>query len=332
VGRAVELVCRVDLPEDEIERRLDAVETRLADEVPHVLEEAEGLAEGAGISRRDALVLSVASDLHGRLPGWCSVGALPGESGLLLGKNLDTNEEMGSVQVVERLAPEGALEYVHVTTAGAMWTDGGVNEAGLALVNASLDASSPNPGGLPDGILAREVLASCGDVPAAVALLERHGTMTLGENVLVGDGEGRAVVVEKLPGAQAVREAETIVACNHVLAARLSALMARGDPIRANSERRFGRLGELVGGRERWSVEDVAELLCDHGGVCQHGADGLWTVAAIVAEPRTRRLWVADGPPCLAPLVEIETELGRGGDERSWLAAASGEEEARDGS
>jgi predicted choloylglycine hydrolase len=306
VGRTVELVCRFELSREELARRLAPVERRLRERLPRVLEEAEGLAEGAGIDRRDALVLSVASDLHGRLPGWCSLGAVPGGAGVLVGKNLDTSPEMADVQVVERLVPEGGLAYVHVTAAGAMWTDGGVNEAGLALVNSSLAAAEPDPEGLPDGIVARELLARCETVAAAVELAERHGFMTLGENILVADAAGDAAVIEKLPGAQSVRRGEALVACNHPLAARLDRLMSASDAIRQNSEGRLAHLDGAAHSRSRWTVEDLASVLRDHeGGVCQHGADGLWTVASLIASPSERRLWAAGGPPCKTEFGEI---------------------------
>ena len=311
VAESVELVCRLELPEDEVVARLAAIERRLAETFPNVVEEAAGLAEGARVSRRDALVLSVASDLHGKLPGWCSLGAVPGGDGVLVGKNLDTHEGMAPVQVVERLAREEALEFVHLTAAGAMWTDGGVNEAGLVLVNSSLDAAAPDPDGVPDGILAREILARCADVPAAIELASRFSMMTLGENILVADAAGRAALIEKLPGGQAIREAGTIVACNHPLASRLEVLMSRSDAIRENSERRLARLAEASADRAEWTVDDLGAALADHaGGICQHGADGLWTIASIVLAPRERRMWVAAGPPCRAAYEEVTSTVG----------------------
>jgi isopenicillin-N N-acyltransferase-like protein len=310
VVESVELVCRLDLPEHELSERLAAVERRLAETFPNVLEEADGLAEGSGISLRDALVLSVASDLHGKLPGWCSLGAVASGDGVLVGKNLDTHEGMAPVQVIERLAWDGALQFTHVTAAGAMWTDGGVNEAGLALVNSSLDAPAPDPNGVPDGILAREILARCPDVPSAIELASRHSMMTLGENILVADAGGRAALIEKLPGSQAIRDGDTIVACNHPVAAGLDRLMASPDPIRANSERRLARLEKTAGRDTEWTVKRLGAVLADHvGGVCQHGADGLWTIASIVIAPRSRRMWVATGPPCSSAHQEITSTV-----------------------
>lgn len=313
VARAVELVCRIELAPNELRRRLRTIERRLDATFPNALAEAEGLAEGAVISRQDALALSVASDLHGKLPGWCSLGAVPGADGLLVGKNLDTHEELAPVQVLERLEPEDGYAFVHVTTAGAMWTDGGLNAAGLALVNSSLAASSADPSGVPDGVLAREALARCADVPAAIELVSAYEVMTLGENIIVADSAGRAALIEKLPGAQNVRSGDSLVACNHPLAEPLAALMSATDPIRGNSERRLARLNTATGLRATWARDDLESMLADHeGGVCQHGDEDLWTIASIVLAPTARRMWLADGPPCETAYEEITAALGPG--------------------
>jgi isopenicillin-N N-acyltransferase-like protein len=243
-----------------------------------------------------------------------------------VGKNLDTNAKLAAVQVLERIAPDEGFAYLHLTTAGAMWTDGGVNDAGLALVNASVAPASGDPDGVPDGILAREILRSCRDVSEAIAFAARYSPMTLGENVVVADDDGRSAVIEKLPARQAVREGATaIVACNHVATAGLAGLLSRTDSIRANSERRLAHLEDAVARRLEWSVADVTAILGDHeGGICQHGADGLTTVASLVASPRGRRMWVAGGPPCEAGYEEAALDAGPGGRAaKDWRATAA---------
>lgn len=312
VRAAVALVCRFELPSKQVDLSLRRIEELLGSTFPHVLEEASGLAVGASISERDALALSVASDVHGRLPGWCSLVAVPSDEGVLAGKNLDTTNEMGALQLIEVLAPDRRHRFTHVTAAGAMWTDGGVNEAGLALVNASLAAAAPVASGVPDGILAREVLAGCGSVEAAIDFLAGHELLSLGENILLADRGGRIALVEKLPGGQVVHEGPRAVACNHVRAESLADLMLVPDPIRENSERRLARLIELTAERRNWSLADVQNLLASHeGGVCQHGDAGLWTVAGLVLAPRERRMWVNEGPPCHAAWDEAQAGIGR---------------------
>jgi isopenicillin-N N-acyltransferase-like protein len=308
VRNAVDLICRFELPAGQVGAQLRAVERRLAETFPEALEEARGVADGAGIAVDDALALSVCSDLSGKLPAWCSLLAVPGPDGTLVGKNLDTTPEMAALQVVERLEPAGRLAYVHVTTAGAMWTDGGVNAAGLALVNASLAADLADPQGVPDGILARELLARCTTVADAVALAGRFSMRTLGENMLVADAGGRTAVIEKLPGAQAVREGKAVAACNHVLSRELAEGMAAEDPVAENSRRRYALLDRAVEAARTWRRQDVHALLSDpEGGVFQKGDSGLHTIASLVLAPAERLAWI--GPSGTAPAeVSVQSE------------------------
>jgi isopenicillin-N N-acyltransferase-like protein len=323
VRDAVDLICRFELPAEQVGAQLRAVERRLAETFPETLEEARGVADGAGIAVDDALALSVCSDLSGKLPAWCSLVAVPSRDGTLVGKNLDTAPEMASLQVVERLEPAGRLAFVHVTTAGAMWTDGGVNAAGLALVNASLAADRADPQGVPDGILARELLARCTTVADAVELADRFSVRTLGENMLVADAGGATAVIEKLPGAQAVRANPAVAACNHVLSRELESGMAAEDPVAENSRRRYALLNRAVEKARVWRRQDLYTLLSEPGsGVYQQGDSGLHTIASLVLAPAERLAWI--GPSGTAPAeISVQGE-GNGPD-------AGRREEVQDG-
>lgn len=299
VQQAVDVICRVEIDVDELSVRLAAVERQIAEVFPHVLSEADGLADGAGISRRDALLLSVVSDVTGRLPSMCSLAGVQGQRGMLLAKNLDTGLGMQPLQTVQRLSPSNGLRFIHLVTAGGLWTDGGVNEAGLALVNASLRAATTDVDGIPDGVLAREVLRTCHDVNEAVAFVERHYVRSFGENIVVADARGRTALISKLPGGNEVAICNSVIACNHVTGPGLDDLMASDDPLRDNSELRLVRLRELVANPRVWATDDLAHLLSDHqGGICQHGTDDLWSVAGIIIEANTRTIWVSPGLPC----------------------------------
>jgi predicted choloylglycine hydrolase len=325
VGRAVELICRFELDDHERKRRLADIERLLTESFPNVLEEAEGLAAGAGISRRDALELSVCSDLSGKLPAWCSLLAVPGPAGLLVGKNLDTTLEMAPLQVLERIEPATGLGYIHVTTAGAMWTDGGVNDAGLALVNASVAAGRVDERGLPDGVLVRELLARCADVGEAIELASAHEVRTLGENVVVGDASGQVAVIEKLPGAQAVHRGHSAAACNHVRSPELEPAIDAEDSIRENSVRRLERLEEARATGEAWTVERLgAVIAAREGGVYQDGSGGIQTIASVILAPGERRLWLDDSGSGDAVFYEVTKETNGG-----WARADQGQEEQK---
>lgn len=289
VRAAVAAICRFDMPPEVVEERLGSVVKTIGARFPEALEEAAGIADGAAILAKDILLLSFAPEIDGRLPGYCSLMAVDGPEGPLLGKNLDTPAELGAVQVVQLLCPRGRIPFVHITTAGAMWTDGGVNEEGLALVNASLASSRQDPAGVPDGYLAREILARCRSVADAKEFLGRHSARSAGENLLLADAGGNVAVAEIIPGRHSVADVRTpAVACNRALDARIAVLQPADDPIRENSDRRQSALGAIAGGRAAWTAEAVFAAL-SHQDVRLAGADGLWTVASMAISPAQRR-------------------------------------------
>jgi isopenicillin-N N-acyltransferase-like protein len=301
IRRATRLVYQSRGFDESLSERLHAIEQRLADAIPRVLDEVRGVAAGAGIEYEDALMLSVGSEIGGVLPGYCSLIGCPNKGGVVLSKNLDAPRALGPLQIVERIELRGGLRFLHVTTAGAIWSDGGINEAGLGLVNASLVPRNGDPNGLPDGILAREILLRCEDVKAAVALSEAYPFGIFGENLIIGDTTGRVVLIEKLPRArQYVHEGGVQIATNHTVSAALSDRISTIASLRQNSETRRHHLSSEFSRAGAVTVTRLREVLAGHTGrVCQHGADGLWTIASLIASPADGRLRVALGPPCV---------------------------------
>lgn len=291
IPTTLRLTCGFDLGEATCAARLDDVRRRLEARMPRIVEEADGLAAGAGISADEALALSVSIDLCNRLPGYCSLVALAAGDGVLLAKNQDTLPEMAPLQVVERIRPDQGLAYLNFTLAGAMWTDGGVNTAGLALVCGSLTPARTNPEGQPDGIVIRELLRVCATVEEATEFLRANPPMSLGENILVADAAGAARRIESMPHGFASTGGVPLVACNHPADPRLVTQMAPDDPISANSHAREGRLSSGVSsGPESDPVAQARSLLRS---VFQNGDANLWTVANVLVRPETRTLGAA---------------------------------------
>jgi predicted choloylglycine hydrolase len=278
VATAVELLVG-NASSRELASATEEIRLVLETAMPSVLQEIAGMSAATGASETQLLALSAVADLSGRLPGWCSLASREGGDGWRqLGKNLDTNESLAAVQVLERIQPHAGHAFVHLTTAGSCWTEGGVNEGGLALVNASIAASATNRAGLPDGIVARAVLERCRTLAEAVQFLSEHPFRTFGENILVAADDGVAII-EKLPVGQAVRLGAHL-ATNHPCDAELRAWSAVDDPLLENSRRRLQRLIAL----SPTPIDaDIAGLLASPG-VLQDGRDGLVTIATLVVD------------------------------------------------
>jgi len=290
VQAAIAIICVFEAKAAEIDERLDQVVGHLDKIFPEAVQEARGLADGARVALKDALLLSFAPEIDGRLPGFCSLLAVPGENGPLLGKNLDTPAALEPLQVVQHLSPAGGIPFVHITTAGAMWSDGGVNGDGFALVNASLASARKEKTGIPDGYLVREALARCSTTDEAVSFLTKHSFRSAGENLILADASGNVAVLEIVPGRHAVaRNARPpVVACNHALDPTVAADQAPNDPIRENSKGRRSALQRITTAGT-WNEDAVFAALSDRH-VMLSGADDLWTVASIAICPAKRRL------------------------------------------
>jgi hypothetical protein len=295
VHAAVDAVCRFDADPAAVRARLGELVAVLAAAHPEALEEARGVADGAGVEVDEALLLSFCTEIDGALPGFCSLLAAAGPDGPLLGKNLDAPAALGPLQIVQHVAPDDGLPYTHLTTAGALWTDGGVNAAGLALVNASLAARGRVAHGVPDGYRVRQTLAACGTVDEAVAHLTSAPVRSAGENVLLADADGRTALVQVVPGrhAAAVDLDLPAVACNRAHDPGVGAEQPDDDPVRDNSDRRESALRARAAGAAAWHHADVFDALADPG-VRLEGADGLWTLATLAIDPADRRLEISD--------------------------------------
>jgi len=111
------------------------------------------------------------------------------------------------------------------------------------------------------------------------------------------------VVVEKAPDACGVRypdERGVLFTANQFCTVALCGTDDNDADFTLNSRNRFENLQRLTSGGEQ-SVERLKTILSDHhepGGICQHGAQTLWTTVAYVAVPRTRTLHFSYGRPC----------------------------------
>jgi hypothetical protein len=283
VRQAVELIAR---PAGAEAPRAALAELRatLAARLPELLEECDGVAAGAGIDRDDALLLSAGTDVGGRLPGYCSLAGVAAANGPVLAKNLDTQPVLAPLCVLEVITPAGGgLAHVHLTMAGCRWTDGGVNEAGLGLVDASVAAGAPNAEGLPDGLVARELLRRARNVEEALGLLAEVPPRTLGENLLLADRGGRVARASWLPGGLAVEQGAPALATNHPLGAAVEHLAVADDPIGASSRRRLAVLQERLSDGPSEPVETLLDA------VALDGEAELWTIGRLLVEVGARR-------------------------------------------
>ena len=301
---------------EERRQRAATIERTIAQRMPEALEEMQGIAEGAGLPYEDILLLNFAIEL------WLEevlVRPLSGKDCTLIGmagteplvaKNMDMLPGDDEYVICHRARPSSGYDFLHMTYAGTVWTDGGINAAGLAQSNSSLWSNSCNWSNFPIFLTTRYLLQTCGTVSQAIEVAQRYDAINAGSNILLGDSSGDFAVIEKSV-AQATRRlevdprtpgqvGEVIFATNHSVTPEMEPLLGGGEAFLANSRQRFDNLTRLVGAVST-DLEGVMSLLRDHStevSICQHGHTVRHTVAAFIASPRQKRLWVGRGYPC----------------------------------
>jgi hypothetical protein len=199
--------------------------------------EIQGIADGAGLSYQDVLLLNLVPDLlaltHQR-PSWdsypppfstlgqsaaiphftmprpkdggslaCAAFAVWGhaavDGGLLIGHNVDSEEAdlLGRYQLVVTRHPSHGNTFVSVGLMGTVGVWTGMNEEKVIVTLSSSPSVDVAAKGQPLPFLLRRVLESAGDLGEAVHVL--LGAHRLyGGNVLLGDGKAPAAIAVEL--------------------------------------------------------------------------------------------------------------------------------------
>ncbi len=309
-GPIREVLASLDIPArfDSEDKRawLDKLMDNIAKEAPALVEEMDGIAQGAGVDREAIYVLNCIVELS--RPACSLVGYAQAPGGPVVGKNVDLapGEPALAVTVVEL---GGGRQLLRAHWPGTVWGDG-VNERGLSIAAASVSTAEHRDDGIPTNMAVRLVLERAGNVDEAVEVVAELKIAAKGFNAVVADPDN-ALIVERSVNKMAVREPEDGVLCatNHFTNPDLAELMTATEAQLAESRDRLARLEELARAREG-GREALQEILADHGppAICRHEG-AVVTVAALVLRPRARVLWFAGGRPCEAPFRPFQLKL-----------------------
>ena len=294
---------------------------------PAYLEEMRGIADGADLDLTDVLAINVRTEVmysakarnaprELRLPAECSAFAhvpAPGQPGsVILGQNWDWLVHAAQTLVVLEARPDDGPDFVTVVEAGLL-AKTGMNAAGLGLVTNALvtDADTGEPG-LPYHVLLRAVL-DCGTVTEALQVLQAS-LRSSSANYLIAHASGSALDIEAAPGDftrlyPLFPENGVLLHTNHFLAPRIDrvdlSLWAMPD-----SAVRLQRLRAAMAAKPP-TLDDFRTLLADHAdypnsvcahpGPADHPREQGATIASVLMDLNTRRLWLAAGHPCQVP-------------------------------
>jgi isopenicillin-N N-acyltransferase-like protein len=279
--------------------------------VPELVEEIEGMAEGAGADPWELFAANAWEELEpmmelAAMPDRCTAFAVSGPGGTVLGHNEQWYAgDAGNIAVgVQR--PDGEVAFASPSVVACLPAVG-MNAVGLAQGVMSLSGRDDGEG-VPRVPISRRALTGV-DLDDAVS----RATMP-------GKSGGYAYVLAAAGGE--VRILETTASDHAVLAGPGShtnhyldpGLAARGDASEG-SQARLSRLDELLEERRPSRPEDAMEILRDHRGepqsICLHpdpadGDEAAAVLFSMVCHLESRRMWVALGNPCESPYEEID--------------------------
>ena len=279
--------------------------------MPEILEEAKGLAEGAGVSLEELMVLNTRYEItqYPLRPAECTTAAVLPEASAdgrtYLIKNWDYRPGVLDKIVIVHLTQPDGTRILGLTEAGQLIREG-FNSNGVGLCNNMIESIYDTFGtGIPVTFLRRRVLASRTFEEAYGWLI--HSKRCVSNNMLLVDGRrGRAVDIEARPGgADVLRPVDGILThANHFVAS------PQLDRLTQRPKNRDNRLEYLLR-RSRGSigVDTIRECMKDHEyypqAICNHDNDpgkdpmsGLMTVASLICDFRENTAYICKGNPC----------------------------------
>src|SRR4249919_923854 len=274
--------------------------------LPHLVEQIEGIADGAGVPFLDLFFANAFEEVYGilelGLPApvpleRCTDVVVGGPGRTLLGHTEQWYAgDDGEVGVVLDVPQEGPALLAPVV-AGTLPLVG-INAYGGSFGAMSLSASDERVG-VPRSLIARDVV-DARDRADAVARATRDDRAG-GYSYLCAFPGGDAFAIESTATTAAVLEVREHT--NHALDPSVA---AAAIPPSEGSRSRLARAREL-GPAAALTVGGLASVLADHDAagdaICAHpdprdGEEGSTILFAMICEPETRTMWVAPGHAC----------------------------------
>ncbi len=281
----------------------------LADIMPEVLEEARGIASGAGVDFDDILVVNCRYEItkFQSVPECTTAAIMPAATGgkTYAVKNWDYCPAVMAHVVLLRFRTPSGFSAVGWAEAGQMLREG-FNSHGIAMVNNALKSTLDYPGGgVPVTFLRRKVLSSNSFSGACDTVISAPRSVS--NNILLVSGEGMALDIEAMPGrcdTISPDENGLLTHANHFV------VSPEADKNQYGAKNRDARLHSLL--MERCGSIDVPFIMrcmADHMyhpfSICSHpqggdirDCDDQITVASMIVDFAENTVHICAGPPC----------------------------------
>lgn len=287
---------------DALRPALAAYHEEIAAATPDLAAEIAGLADGAGITVDEALLLQLRREIMGysKVPsrGDCTTYARSGDAGApVLVQTVDLNGDLDDQLAVLDVARAGSGRRALVLSFGGLLGYLGVNDSGLA-VGLNLVLGGDWRPGLPPYLAIRHLLDTASSVDEAVEVL--HGLRLASSRSLTLCDPGKAAWVEILGDEIRVHEAPQPTHTNHFLHEDFTAhdelnIFARNSSMLRLKACRTGlaTLSPQADAEEHFALLSAAPIcVADAGDIRRER-----TVAAVVLRPDRGELYLRPGDP-----------------------------------
>lgn len=271
----------------------------LQEHCPDLLDEALGMAEGAGLSPEVAIGYRLFNQVSLYLNTGCSVVFVRDtQRGPLLGRNCDLGVQEVRFQLCQVRRPTGQPATIETTYVGLV-AGLCLNEFGLGMAGASAPAAVQGHEGLPQPVLSHRLMHECRTVAQGRRLFAGLSFLGKPANYILADDSGDSALFEFVPGIppREVPPPQTAwQGCTNFLISEAQVSPAVGPAFVRNAYARYGRIAHVLGhGLMAPSVEGLHGLLMDiaqPGPVCPP-EEGLVTAYSHIMDlrARTMRLW-----------------------------------------
>jgi isopenicillin-N N-acyltransferase-like protein len=278
---------------------------------PDSMEEIRGIAEAAGLSAAQVMLINVRNQLGAaRRREGCTSIVVEAPGGGMAGQNWDNDPATDRFSVVLTRRPTGKPAFMSFTRPGEVAYIG-LGESGIGLLMNAMPGR-PATTGLPWYFLARAIYEQRGLAGVRTAV-ERAGCRIAVNTALVTpDG---AADLEITPDGVRLLRADArglLVHTNHFVHPDLTRINDEfAGQIFGQSFARKARAERLLeGSAAAITVDDMKRVLSDHEGhpqsVCRHPNDDRVTgshrtVVSMIVEPAERRMHLTRGNPCERP-------------------------------
>lgn len=282
-------------------------------EEPDLLEEMQGIADGAGLEINDIITLNARSEVvFAQTSGACTAFTVTPEASanghVLIGQNWDWRAPILDGLIILKIYQANKPSIFMVTEAGILGKIG-MNSAGLGLCFNALVVQG-EPDGLPLHIVLRRILNSylLNHAMDAINSYKVAGPA----NYMIAQRDGCAIDVEKTPNYWDYHFNDTgiLAHTNHILSQRLATQVKDlGADRLADSFVRYHMMAKMLN-REKGNitVEYLMKCLRSHHqfpeGICHHvnpvakPANRFMTCFSIIMDLNTSEVWLTLGPPC----------------------------------